>query len=146
MTLGTALTRYFLRIYAAELRERPRKTRLAIFSPYGEALFQAFFLVVIAAFGIGGAITVLLLLIPNAITTRMLEHRVEFSVAFAVASIIVSYLLVRGSVKEYRDAPKIALPFDSPRDRVISNVQFWCVLLAAVAMPFATAEIIKLLR
>jgi len=56
MMLTNGIKRYFLRIYAAELHHQHRKRGPAALSPYGEALFQAMFVVVVIMLGVGSAI------------------------------------------------------------------------------------------
>jgi len=143
MMLTNGIKRYFLRIYAAELHHQHRKRGPAALSPYGEALFQAMFVVVVIMLGVGSAIGVSLLLVPNPLASLMLRHRTQITVGFPVTSTVVAYLLVRCLVREYRQRPGEALPFDTARDRLIANVQYWCVVVVAIAIPLPTAYLIK---
>lgn len=132
------IRRYFLRVYAGE---NGKSHRSGSFGPFGEAMFQTILIILLPIGGIGAAAIVLLF--------PLLEHflavyRVEVLSGFAGVSLIAAYLLVKRVAGDPRLLPSLASAYGTARDRVVVNIQFWCVLGGSLALPWIAAGLRRL--
>jgi hypothetical protein len=130
------ITRYFLRIYAQELR---RSERGRGWGPFGEAVYQTVLIVLIPLVGVCAAAIVLLMTTSQEHRQWLLEYRVATIACVATVPLLAAFVLVKGLVWSYRGARADALEFGTRRDLIITNMQFWAVLLGSLALPWIAA-------
>jgi len=138
---AAAVQRYFLRVYAQGLA---RSAHSAHWSPFAEATFQTVLIVIIPIAGL--VATGIVLLGKTSFGVFMEQQRYAITVGSAVVFPLAAYIFVRKHVQGYRNSPQSAASFGATRDRVISNVQFWCVLVSSLALPWIAALSLQALR
>lgn len=131
MTLSGPIRRYFLRVYAAECRDTGRS---AVLGPFGEAIFQTALLVWLIVFGLSGALAVLIFL--PLFEQVLVTHREGVSIAFAVVSWATAYLVARFIADDPANLPALAEKYATQSDPRMIHIQFWCVLVGSLALPF----------
>lgn len=131
MSLVGGLRRYLLRVYAAQARKQNASDALG---PFGEAVFQTVVLVWLIVFGLSGALA-LLIFFPL-FEQVLLAHRGGFSIGFAVVSWATAYLVARSIAGNAATLPALAEKYATQRDRRMIHIQFWCVLITSLALPF----------
>jgi hypothetical protein len=86
--------------------------------------------------GLGAAAIVLLFPSLGHVLT---EKRGVILGGFAGVSLIAVYSLVRWIVGDPKLIPSLASTYGTSRDRVLINIQFWCVLGGSLALPWIAA-------
>ena len=138
MSVVRGLRRYFLRVYAGESL---KASRYSSWSPYGEALFQTFLLAVIPFIGLGGAAVVLLFPL---LERELIAHRGVITAGYVVTSFIAVFLFVRRVAGDPKSLPASISAYCTKRDRVMIHIQFWCVLVGSLALPWLAAGVRRL--
>jgi hypothetical protein len=129
---------YFLRVYAAESLKTNRSNS---WGPFGEAMFQTVLLASMPIAGLGGAVIVLL---PRSLDHVLTAYRSVITGGGAVASLVAVYLLVRHIAGDPKSLPASTSAYGTERDRVMIHIQFWCVLVGSLALPWLAAGVRKL--
>jgi len=140
MSVSDGITRYFLRMYAVELGRTERRRG---WGPFGEAVFQTVLLVLIPIIGVCAA-GLVLMGASQAGYRWLMEYRAAVIGCFAILPLVAAFTLVKGLVWGYRESRGEALKFGTRRDRVVSNLQFWVVLLGSLALPWVAAAWIRM--
>ena len=141
--LRDVIVRYFLRIYAIELG---RGQTRGGWGPFGEAVFQTVLIVVIPIIGACSAALVLLMGGSSANYAFFMQYRNLVLAGFGVVPLVLAFMLVKRLVWGYKDSRASVAEFGKPRDRLICNLQFWCVLLGSSALPWAAAACVHVAR
>ena len=141
-SLKRLVATYFLRIYAQELRNTKRS---AAWGPLGEAVFQTTLIVVFPMYGAAAGGIVLLGSISRANYDWLMAYRLVITAGIGTVPLLVSYLTVKAIVPKY-DNYAAAGDFGSAHDRIVINLQFWCVLIASVAFPFVVGALTHIAR
>jgi hypothetical protein len=136
------IRRYFLRMYAAELRDQHKKPQSGYFGPFGEALYQTMLFVLILLLGIVSTEVLPLLMIKNPLKEFLWANRFAVTVGLGMTLCVLAFLIAKSVAGKFKDSPEAAIAFDSQRDRVISNVQFWLAFLFGLGTPFLMAALI----
>ena len=126
---------YFLRMYCIE-REKRGKDEVAT---YRDALFQARLFVFIPVVSVGSAAMLVLGKLSPRAWTWFVEYRDAITVAAVAGLFLVSFFLVRQAVRRIDNVPLVAEKYATPRDRRLSNIQFYCTLALSLALPFVVA-------
>ena len=124
------IRRYFMRSYAWELR---RDEKLSSSELYNRALFQT---VLLAAFPVMGIAASLMLFLPRELIGRIPRSA---SIAGAIMLTALTYLAVKHIVSRFRTHVSDVSAYSAPRDRRITNLQFVCIMIASIGMPFIVA-------
>ena len=137
------ITRYFLRVYAAELR---RTERRQVWGAFGEAVFQTVFFVFMPMVGMCVTALYLLLELSETGSRLLVEYRVPVTACIAIVPLMLSFVLVKALVWSYKGSRESVWGYDTNRDRVMSHLQFWTVLVVSQALPWIAAARVHLAR
>jgi hypothetical protein len=139
------IQRFFLRLYAIELEKAPaRRLPAALYlGPYGEARMRTVLLLVVIMSGLGSSALVVGLEVSQAARAFLVDYRPQILMVFGVTSVVASALLVNRSVGKFKHSPQSASSFGSERDRWITSLQFYSVLVCSVAAPIVTGVLLR---
>jgi hypothetical protein len=130
--LSSAIGRFFLRSYAWETRPGAGRS----FPPPRErAVFQT---VLIALLPVIGTAASVIAILPRAVVSQWERPKLILG-AIAVMLIAITHAFVTRVVEACLAAKPDLGTFRSRRDRTTTHVQFACVLLISVAMPWIAA-------
>jgi hypothetical protein len=104
-------------------------------------MFQTVLLASIPFMGVSGAAIVLLF---PFLEHELITYRGVITGGFVVASLIAVYLFVRHIAGDPKSLPDLVSEYGTKRDRVMTNIQFWCVLVGSLALPWLAAGVRKL--
>ncbi len=124
------LRSYFLRIYAGE-RHKGEQDAACL----REALFRTRFLVMIAVTGLGSLSVVIAGRLSPPAWAALTEHRPVIIAGFVILTFILAFAIVKRALVPIRDVPAQAQQHSSPRERMLSHVQFWCMLISSILLP-----------
>ena len=122
---------YFLRMYCIE-RERCDDEA----ATYCDALFQARLLALIPVVGLSSTAVLVVGKLSARAWTVFADYRQAITVALVAGVIAVSFRLVGRAVAKIDNIPVMAEQYATPRDRLLSHVQFYCTLVLSLALPF----------
>jgi hypothetical protein len=125
------LRSYFLRIYAIERHNGERDERACL----REALFQTRFLVMIATAGLGSAGVVIAGRLSRTAWAVLTEYRSLIMASFLIFAFFLAFTVVRRALVQIDDIPARAQQHSSARERMLSHVQFWCMLILSILLP-----------
>jgi hypothetical protein len=128
---------YFLRMYCIE-RERCDDEA----ATYRDALFQARLLVFIPAVGLSSTAMLVVGKLSSRAWTAFIDYREAITVALVACLFFVSFRLVGHAVAKIDNIPMMAEQYATPRDRLLSHVQFYCTLVLSSALPFVVAMLL----
>jgi hypothetical protein len=137
------ITKYFLRVYAAELR---RSESRQAWGAFGEAVFQTVFFVFMPMVGVCETVLYLLLESSEANSHLLMEYRLQVIACIATVPLLLSFVLVKALVWSYKGSRENVWGYDTNRDRVMSHLQFWTALVVSLALPWIAAACVHLAR
>jgi len=141
MSFVTAIiTNYFLRIYSKEMHGKKTDR---YWTPYNEAVLQTTMLVSFPIVAIvSTSILIMMKRIPDAKAWLLKDHYVVLGATVALI-LFVANLVTRRLCKSLAEDLDCVSRFNTPRDRALSHVVFFAVLLGSLAVPFVCAALMS---